>query len=84
MTSRMVAVAAIRDPAARARAAHDTLQLLGDEQSAARRIRRDAVRQLRDQGWTWTKVADLLGIHRNRAAHLLDRETRARGSSDQG
>ncbi|MDA8312566.1 MAG: hypothetical protein M0Z46_18555 [Actinomycetota bacterium] len=65
-------IAMIEDAAARAKAAHDVLRALETSRSEVVRLRRDAVSELRAQGWTWRAVATLLGIHRNRAAHLLD------------
>jgi len=68
----LVAIAAITDHARRARAAHDALRVIELDHSTARAIRQEAVRELRRQRWTWTAIASLLGVHRNRAAHLLD------------
>lgn len=34
--------------------------------------RAEAVERLREAGWSWRQIGELLGIHRNRAAHLLD------------
>ena len=72
MVSDLRNIKAIEDPARRARAAHDALTDMDDDRVAVISIRRDAVRELRDSGWTWQAVATLLDLHRNRAAHLLD------------
>lgn len=63
----------IADPSRRAVAAHHALRALDDDRYSLVKIRRDAVAELRADGWSWAEVASLLNIHRNRAAHLLDR-----------
>jgi hypothetical protein len=65
-------IAGIAAPDRRAKAAHVALQETESRRSQLVTIRRSAVRELRDAGWTWQAIATLLGIHRNRAAHLLD------------
>lgn len=65
-------IAAISDPVQRAIAAQEALDDAVDLVAQLSEIRRDAVRELRAQGLTWQEVADLLGIARTRASHLLD------------
>lgn len=65
-------IAGIAAPSERARAAHDRLLTVEADRTRLLEIRREAVAQLRRDGWTWRQVAELLGVHRNRAAHLLD------------
>lgn len=67
------AIGAVADPAGRAKEAHEALREMDERRSQLVDIRRGAVRELRDAGWSWQAVAVLLDIHRNRAAHLLDR-----------
>ena len=78
----VVSIAAIADAPGRARAAHDALQSLDARRADVLRLRYDAVRELREEGWTWSSIAALLGIHRNRAAHLLDRRLAATDAGD--
>lgn len=66
------AIGVIADPASRAKAAHGALREVDRERSLLIDIRRLAVGELRVGGWSWQAIASLLGIHRNRAAHLLD------------
>jgi hypothetical protein len=65
-------IAALADAAERARASHEALRALDLQRGELVAIRRGAVRELRQAGWSWQAVALLLGVHRNRAAHLLD------------
>lgn len=73
MTERLLKKArSAKTPEARALAAHvplEALELAVVLLSAERKL---AVAELRRAGWSWQEIADLLGIHRNRAAHLLD------------
>lgn len=66
-------IAAVQDASQRAKSAHDALRAVDAERTALIAIRRSAVADLRRHGWSWAGIAALLGIHRNRAAHLLDR-----------
>ena len=66
------AIEGIDDPARRAQTANSLLGELEAERTQLLGIRRAAVAQLRASGWSWQSVSSLLGIHRNRAAHLLD------------
>lgn len=59
-------------PAERARLAHAPMADLAQTQVALSALRAAAVLELRNDGWSWREVGALLGIHRNRAAHLLD------------
>jgi predicted XRE-type DNA-binding protein len=72
-------IGAISDPARRASESHKALRAVDHERSLLLAIRGDAVQHLRSDGWSWQQVATLLGIHRNRAAHLLDRRMSGRG-----
>lgn len=65
-------IAGIPSASERASAAHQRLLSVEAHRTRLLEIRRDAVAELRREGWSWQQVADLLGIHRNRAAHLLD------------
>ena len=65
-------IAEIPTASERASAAHEQLLKVEADRTRLLEIRRDAVVELRREGWSWQQVADLLGIHRNRAAHLLD------------
>lgn len=56
----------------RAQLAHRPLVELATLIQALSAERAEAVAELREQGWSWRQIGDLLGIHRNRAAHLLD------------
>lgn len=66
-------IAEAGDASQRAKSAHDALRAVDAERATLIELRRVAVADLRRQGWSWTGIAALLGIHRNRAAHLLDR-----------
>jgi len=66
-------IRSIREPASRAKAAHQALSETETRRSELITIRRDAIAELRTAGWSWQDVALLLGLHRNRAAHLLRR-----------
>lgn len=57
---------------ARAVLAHAPLETLGSAIEVLSAERSAAVAELRAAGWTWQQIGDLLGLHRNRAAHLLD------------
>lgn len=72
MARTLAAISAVKDPARRAQAAHHALRELDEKRLELVTLRRAAVAELRAAGWTWQEVAGLLGIHRNRAAHLLD------------
>jgi hypothetical protein len=63
-------IAAIQDPVARARAAGE---LLAEHQSAVARlaqIRRKAIAELRDQGFSYAQLGESLGLTRGRIAQL--------------
>lgn len=72
VTQSFESIARIAAPSERARKAHQRLLAVEADRGRLLVIRREAVAQLRRDGWTWRQVADLLGVHRNRAAHLLD------------
>lgn len=55
---------------ARALAAHDLLGRLQLAVEEVADLRGQAVASLRGEGWSHQQVADLLGVHRNRAAHI--------------
>jgi len=61
---------AIRDPAARAQELTRIIRKLPEIGAAIREARAAAVRELRADGWSHQQVADLLGVHRNRAAQI--------------
>ncbi len=63
-------IAAISDPAARARAATERLAIYQAAVTRLARIRREAIAQLRASGLSYGRVADALGVSRGRIAQL--------------
>ncbi len=60
----------IRDPQQRATAAHAILNLPPDVLAKAKDVRRQAVAELRDAGWSHADVAKLLRVSRAQAARI--------------
>jgi hypothetical protein len=74
-------IGSIREPALRAKAAHQALSETEVRRAELISIRKAAIAELRADGWSWQDVATLLGLHRNRAAQLIrghDRRPQAR------
>jgi hypothetical protein len=65
-------VRAIADPAERAKELTRVVRQLPEIGAAIREARRQAVQELRQAGWSHQMVADLLGVHRNRAQQIAE------------
>lgn len=69
-------LAAIEDPAERFKAAGDAIELARTRyMPGARKIREDAVNELRQRNMTWGEIGTLLGQHRNRVQQIADGRT---------
>jgi DNA-directed RNA polymerase specialized sigma24 family protein len=66
------ALAGITDPLERAQAAGELLGALAVAQEAAKLVRRDAVRELRESGWSHGDVAEGLGVARGTAQAIAE------------
>lgn len=65
-------VRSISDPAERAKRAQDLQREAIEARKQLAAIRTEAVQELRAAGWSHASVAELLGIHRNRAQGIAE------------
>lgn len=72
-------IKAIEDPAERAREVGAVLNALRGSSAQLRILRQEAVVELRRQGWTYARIGEELGLHRNRVQQIAEGRT---GRSD--
>ncbi len=65
----------IADPVERAKAVGKALAALPDVAAELRAMRQEDVLRLREQGWSFGKIGEALGIHRNRVQQIADGKT---------
>ena len=69
-------LAAIEDPVNRFKAAGDAIELARTTyMPGARKIREDAVNELRQRDMSWGEIGTLLGQHRNRVQQIAEGRT---------
>lgn len=65
-------LSAITDPVERAREAGRRLSAIPDFQAQLRKIRQEAVLEMRGKGLTFAEIGVELGIHRNRVQQIAE------------
>lgn len=78
------ALAEIADPAERAKVAGEMLRAIPAAQTRMNDVRHQAVTQLRAQGLSHAKVAELLDVSRSRAQQLAEGSTTYRRTKGEG
>jgi DNA-directed RNA polymerase specialized sigma24 family protein len=69
-------VRAIPDPVLRAKAARDTELALTRGRTELSKIRREAILELREKGWSYTEIGKSLDLHRNRVQQIAEGRSR--------
>lgn len=76
MNQTLADLTAIKDPVERAKKAAEAIELARTTfMAGARKIRQDAVNELRAQGLSLTAIGELIGQHRNRVQQISEGRT---------